>query len=108
MKNRDLYSVMASAVRTIKEYRMNRNVAIWARKMFGPVKENDVRRICTNQKVMDVCSEPDIISEIRKAILRRLGYVERRPDDRSVRRVLKNIQEGKSSVGKPRKILKIT
>jgi len=52
-------------------------------------------------------SEPDIILEIRKAVLRRLGYVESLPDDRTVKKVLKNVQEGKSSVGKPRKILKI-
>jgi hypothetical protein len=44
---------------------------------------------------MDVASEPDIISEIRKAILRTLGYVERLPDDRTVKKMLKNIQEGK-------------
>jgi hypothetical protein len=49
---------------------------------------------------MDVSSEPDIISEVRTAILRRLGYVERLPDDRTVKKVLKNIQEGKRSVGK--------
>jgi len=57
---------------------------------------------------MDVCSETDIISGIRKAISRSLGFVERPPDDRTGKKVLKNIQEGKSLVGKPRKILKIT
>jgi hypothetical protein len=57
--------------------------------------------------VTDVSSEPNIISEIRKAILRRLGFVDRLPNDRTVKKVLKNIREGKSSVGKPRKILKI-
>jgi len=35
---------------------------------------------------MDVSSETDIISEIRRAILRRLGYVERMPDDRTVKK----------------------
>jgi hypothetical protein len=54
--------------------------------------------------VFDVSSEPDIISEIRKAILRRLGFVERLPDDRTVKKMLKNVQEGN---GKPRKTLKI-
>jgi hypothetical protein len=56
---------------------------------------------------MDICSETNIISGIRKAMLRRLGFVERLPDDRTGKKVLKNIQEGKSLVGKPRKILKI-
>jgi hypothetical protein len=57
---------------------------------------------------MDVCSETDIISGIRKALLRSLRFVERLPDDRTGKKVLKNIQEGKSLVGKSRKILKIT
>jgi hypothetical protein len=55
--------------------------------MFGPVKESDVWRIRANQEVMDVSSEPDIISEIRTAMLRRLGYVERLADDRTVKKV---------------------
>jgi hypothetical protein len=33
-------------------------------------------------------SEPDIILEIIKAVLRRLGYVESLPDDRTVKKVL--------------------
>jgi len=44
--------------------------------MSGPVQENGVWRIRANQEVMDVSSKPDIISEISKAILRSLGYVE--------------------------------
>jgi len=48
----------------------------------GAVKENGVLRIRINQEVMDVSSEPDIVSEIRKTVSRRLGYVERLSDVR--------------------------
>ena len=47
-------------------------------------------------------TEPDI-SEIRKGRLQWLGHTERMPDERTVKKVFKNILEGKRSVGKPRK-----
>jgi hypothetical protein len=47
--------------------------------------------------------ETGVTSEIRKRSLRWLGHVERRPEERSVKKVFKNIPEGKRFVGKPRK-----
>jgi len=47
--------------------------------------------------------ETGVTSEIRKISLRRLGHVERRPEERSVKKVFKNIPEGRRFVGKPRK-----
>jgi vacuolar-type H+-ATPase subunit E/Vma4 len=73
------------------------------REIFGPVKENAVWTIRTNQELMDLYREQDIITEIRKEILRWLGHVERKPEERTVKKVFKNIPEGKWSVGKPRK-----
>lgn len=73
------------------------------REIFGPVKENGVWTIRTNQELMDLYREQDIITEIRKEILRWLGHVERKPEERTVKKVFKNIPEGKWSVGKPRK-----
>ena len=52
---------------------------------------------------MGMCTELDIISEIRKARLRRLEHVERMPEERAVQKLFKNIREGKRSLGKPRK-----
>jgi hypothetical protein len=37
-----------------------------SRRIFGPVKENGMWRICTNQELTNPYREPDIISEIRK------------------------------------------
>jgi hypothetical protein len=41
--------------------------------IFGPVKEKCVWRIGTNQELMNLYREPDIILEIRKG---RLGWLE--------------------------------
>jgi hypothetical protein len=50
-----------------------------------------------------MCRELDIISEIRKTRLRRLGHVEKMSEERAVKKLFKNIREGKRSLGKPRK-----
>jgi len=47
--------------------------------------------------------ETDVTSEIRKRSLRWLGHIERRPEEKSVKKVFKNIPEGKRFVGKSRK-----
>jgi hypothetical protein len=73
------------------------------RKIYGPVTESGVWRIRTNQELMDLCTEPEVISEIRKGRLRWLGHVERVPEERTVTEVFKNAPEEKRSVGKPRK-----
>jgi hypothetical protein len=52
---------------------------------------------------MDLYRESDTILDIRKGLLRWLGLVERMPEERTVKKVFKNIPEGKMSVGKPRK-----
>jgi len=71
--------------------------------MFGPVKkENGMWRICTNQVLMELYREADIISEIRKGRLLWLRHVEIVPEDRTAKEVFKNIPEGKRASGKPR------
>jgi ribosomal protein S28E/S33 len=45
------------------------------RKIFGSVQENYAWGISTNQEVIDWQREPDIVSEIRKTIRRRLWHV---------------------------------
>jgi hypothetical protein len=46
--------------------------------------------------------ETDVTSDVSKRRLRWLGHVERRPEERSAKKVFKNIPEGKRFVGKPR------
>jgi hypothetical protein len=68
------------------------------RNVFGPVKDNGVWRIHTNQKLMDLYRETDIISASRKARSQWLGHVERMPEERTVKEVFKNIPEGKGQL----------
>jgi hypothetical protein len=60
---------------------------------------------CTRQsRVDDLYVEPDTtLSEIIRGRLRWLGHVERMSEERTVKKVLKNILEGKMSVGRLRK-----
>jgi len=44
-----------------------------------------------------------LFQKLDKQYLRGLGYVERLPDDRTVKKVLKNIQEGKKFSWKAKK-----
>ena len=73
------------------------------RKIFGPEKESDIWRIRSNHELMDVRRQPDSIWEIRKGRLRWLWRVERIRSERTVKKVFKDIPEGKRSFGKPRK-----
>jgi hypothetical protein len=56
---------------------------------------DDVWRIRTNKELMDLYREPDIISEIRKGRLQWLQNVERMPEERTMKKVFKNIPEEK-------------
>jgi hypothetical protein len=47
------------------------------------------------KELVVLCKERDIISESRKGRLRWLGRVERMPEERTVKKVFKNIPEGK-------------
>jgi hypothetical protein len=53
----------------------------------------------TNQELLDLYTEPDIASEIRKGRLQWLGHMERMPEKRTVKKLFKNIPQGKSLHG---------
>ena len=76
------------------------SVAIWERKIsrriLDPVRGNGMWRMCINQELMNLCREPDIISEIGKRRLRLLGNVEGMPEEIILKKVFKNTQEGES------------
>jgi len=55
------------------------------RKISVAVKDNGTQRTCTNQELMDLYREPDIISEIREGSLWWLGHVEITPEERSAK-----------------------
>jgi ribosomal protein S28E/S33 len=72
------------------------------RNVFGLVKENYVWRIRNNHELIDLKRESDVVSEIGKARLRWLEYVERMPEERTAKKVFRSIPEGKRSVSKTR------
>jgi hypothetical protein len=49
------------------------------KKNIWPCKKNGIWGIRTNQELVDLYKELDIVSEIRKGRLRWLGHVERMP-----------------------------
>jgi hypothetical protein len=61
----------------------------------GPVKENGVWMIRTNQELLNLYSERDIISETRKGRLRWIGHVQTESEERTVKKVFKNTPHGK-------------
>jgi len=92
-----------SGVRTLN--RGNENaLGIWERKIlrkiFGSVRANSVWKIRTNQGLMDLCGKN--ISQKFGNEVSLLGHVKRTPEERTVAKMFKNIQEGKGSVGEPR------
>ena len=72
-------------------------------KMFVAIKEYDVWGIRNKQELMDVYRETDFISETkkRKSTMGRT-CVKNATKKRNVKKLFKNIPEGKRSVGKPR------
>jgi hypothetical protein len=74
------------------------------RKIFGPVKENGVWMIRNNRELVNRYGEPSSFSEIRKGRLRLLRHMESLPEEKTVKKVFKNIQEGEEWNGKPRNI----
>lgn len=91
------------AVWTLNKSNEN-TLATWERnilkKISGPVKENGVWGIRTNQELRNLYRQPDTL-EIRKGRLKCLGHVERMLEERTVTKMFNNIPEGKRPVGKP-------
>jgi hypothetical protein len=83
-----------------------KNLRIWERKVlrkiFGPIYVGGYWRSKTNEEVRQLYGELDIVTEIKKGRLRWLGHVERMSEERVVKRLYQNTQEGSRSVGRPR------
>jgi hypothetical protein len=83
-----------------------RSLRTWERKVLrnicGPVYDNGIWRIRTNKGLMTLYQELDIVTEIKKAILRWLGRVERMPEDRVIKKLYMSKPEGRRSVDRPK------
>ena len=59
------------------------------------VKKMVCRGSAAIKELMNLFRETDNVCQIRKGRLRSLGQVERRPEERTVKKVFENIPEGK-------------
>jgi hypothetical protein len=84
--------------------REERSLRTWKRKVmrkiYGPVYDNGIWRIRTNKELTALFQELDIVAEIKKARLRRLGHIERMSEDRVIKKLYMSKPEGRSSVGR--------
>jgi hypothetical protein len=79
-----------------------RSLRTWERKIYGPVYDNVIWRIRTNKELMALYQELDIVTEIKKARLRWLGHVERKSEDRVIKKLYMSKPERRRSVGRPK------
>ena len=79
---------------------------IWERKIlqkiYGPVIENDIWRIRTNQELYHLYKDPPIVTSIKKGRLRWAGHVERMPECRAPKIIYRQKPGGRRLTGRPR------
>lgn len=84
-----------------------RRLAVWERKIlrriYGPKIENGEWRIRTNEEVLELYGQPDIIQEIKSARLRWLGHIERSDERSLLSKLYKGHPGGRRCIGRPRK-----
>jgi hypothetical protein len=73
------------------------------RRIFGPMKENDARRIRYNNELYKQFDEPSLSDIIKLKRLQWAGHVQRMEGKRIPKRILESNSFGKRPVGKPRK-----
>jgi hypothetical protein len=71
------------------------------RKIFGPIKEDNVWRKRHNYEIRELYKEPDIIAELKSKRLRWVGHILRKKDE-SIANLWNSSMEGKRPVGRPR------
>jgi hypothetical protein len=82
-----------------------KNLRIWERKalrtIFRPICVAGYWRNRTNEVARQLYGELDIVTEIKKGTLKRLGHVVRMSEEREVKGLYQNTPEGSRSVGRP-------
>jgi hypothetical protein len=72
------------------------------RRIFGPMKENQIWRIKTNEELDKLIEHKNIVSYIKAQRLRWFGNVQRMPDTRTVKKIFKWNPLTKRSQGRPK------
>jgi len=72
------------------------------RRISGPTKENQIRRIKTNEELDKLIKHKNIVNYIRDQRLSCFGHVQRMPDTRTVNKIFKWNPLTKRSQGRPK------
>ncbi|KAL1131267.1 hypothetical protein AAG570_010885 [Ranatra chinensis] len=73
------------------------------RRIYGPVCDQGEWRIRSYSEAADLYGEPSLVTEIKRNLLRWLGYLERMPVQRAVKRAYKLRSKEGRRPGRPRK-----
>jgi hypothetical protein len=72
------------------------------RRIFGPTKENQIRRVKTSEELNKLIKHKDIINHIKAQRLSWFGHIQRMPDTRTVKKIFNWKPLTKSSQGRPK------
>lgn len=74
------------------------------RRIFGPLRSpaTQQHRIRTNQEILELYKDPDIVQEIKARRLQWAGHVQRQPDSRMVKLAWEGTPIGRRPLGRPR------
>lgn len=83
-----------------------KRLAIWERKVlrriYGGRKEGEIWVRRTNQELQDLYSEPNIVGVIKGQRMRWLGHVQRMPEYRMPKQILRSSLSGRRRRGRPK------
>ena len=72
------------------------------RRIYGPVVEQVIRRIRTNQELQELCKGLAILADIKKKRLKWIGHLVRMDQRRVVKKILESTLEEKGGMGRTR------
>jgi hypothetical protein len=78
-----------------------KRLSAWERKMYGPVVEQGMWRIKTDQELRELYKDIDRVADIKKNRLGMVGRVERVDRVRTVKKTFESEPEGSRRRGRP-------
>jgi hypothetical protein len=96
--------VLASETGAMNEMNINR-MNTWERKIFsrtrGPVAEQGIWRIKTNQELRELYKDLDIVTGIKKNKLEWIGHAVRMDQGKTVKKISESKREASIRMGRP-------
>ena len=82
--------------------RLNTRERKISRRIYGPIVEQGIRRIRTDQEFRELYKDLDLAADIKKTRLSWLGHLIRKDHGRIVKKIFESKPEGRSNMGRPR------